>query len=58
MSLHRNSGQAHPQLQVKLSLKAELALITINPALTRQTPPEKVYFAAMYTQLNIKVKLS
>ena len=31
--------QAQPKLQVKLSLKAELALISINPAPT--TPPAR-----------------
>ena len=31
--------QAQPQLQVKLSLKAELALLSINPAPTHQLTP-------------------
>ena len=38
--------QAQPQLQVKLSLKAELALILVSPATHPHSPPGKVYFEA------------
>jgi hypothetical protein len=39
--------QAQPKLQVKLNLKAELALFLFNPA-THPPHPVKVYLAAQF----------
>ena len=40
--------QAQPQLQVKLSLKAELALFSVNPA--PPPSPGKVYFPTFVSE--------
>ena len=44
--------QAQPQLQFKLSLKAELALFSNNPAPAQPQPPppEKVYFSTFLSE--------
>ena len=42
--VHCGYCQAQSQLQVKLSLKTELALISNNPAPTHPHPPGKVIF--------------